>query len=163
MASLHASDTSSYAFWSSPQLDSIENKLHLRLDEPGKGAAESLLNSPRLSAIMAYREGMPPQAEIHQKLGDFAVVRDADAAVLIGGKLVGGKLSAPNEMRTIEGGTVKNSKSGDIIYIPWRSTSVANSARPADVPRTVQAPTESWLDGPDPFRVLERNAASGSG
>ncbi len=119
IASFAASPPSQFMFWNSAQLDSIENELHLRLDEPGLGAADSLLTSPRLSAVMAYREGMPPQAEIHQKVGDFAVVRDADAAVLIGGTLVGGKLSAPNEMRgTIEGGTIQKLKTGDIIYIP---------------------------------------------
>jgi len=119
VAPVPAGDRQEFLFWSASQLDNIEKKLHLHLDEPGKGANEKLMTSPKLSALMAYREGMPPQAEIHQKLGDFALIRDGDAAVLIGGKIADGKQSAPDEIRgTITGGTMQTLKAGDVIYIP---------------------------------------------
>jgi quercetin dioxygenase-like cupin family protein len=118
---LRAEDPMHFLVWKSARLDDVEKKLHLRLDEPGKGAHEDLIITRNHSAIMAYREGMPPQAEIHQKFGDFAFIRDGDVAVLVGGKLSHGETSAPDEVRgTIEGATLQRLKTGDLVYIPPR-------------------------------------------
>src|SRR6266853_840727 len=96
---LSAGEPAQFVYWSSADLDGTERKLHLKLDEPGLGASQSLIRLQSQSAILAYREGMPPKAEIHQKVGDFAFIRDGDASVLIGGTVFAAQESTANELR----------------------------------------------------------------
>ena len=57
---------------------------------------------------------------MHLKLADFITVRSGEGEVLIGGTIVDGKTSAPDELRgrAIEGGKSYKIAAGDVLYIP---------------------------------------------
>ena len=71
------------------------------------------------SATLIYRDG-PSEAEVHLKLADFITVRSGEGEIVIGGKIVDGKTSAPDELRgaSIEGGTRYKFSAGDALYVP---------------------------------------------
>jgi mannose-6-phosphate isomerase-like protein (cupin superfamily) len=117
-ALLPAADPPQFTFWSSAQQDELKKKLMTKLDE-SKGANETFVTAESYSGMMFYREGSAPQGEIHQKRSDFGWVRDGEGAVMVGGKLIDGKVTAPDEVRgTLEGGTKRQLSTGDIFYLP---------------------------------------------
>jgi mannose-6-phosphate isomerase-like protein (cupin superfamily) len=71
------------------------------------------------SATLIYRDG-PSEAEVHRTLADFITVRSGEGEVVVGGTIVDGKSSAPDELRgtSIQGGTRYRIAAGDILYIP---------------------------------------------
>ena len=71
------------------------------------------------SASVIYRTG-PSQSEVHQKLADFIFIREGEGSILVGGKMIGGKTTAQDELRgdSIEGGTRYPVAAGDTLYIP---------------------------------------------
>jgi mannose-6-phosphate isomerase-like protein (cupin superfamily) len=110
-----AADPSSFLFWRSTQLDDLETTLRLQVDAT-KAAHEQLLIAP--STAMFYWGGSR-EGEVHQKFGDFCLVRSGEGTVLIGGKLVGGKPSHSGDLHgTLEGGTMQQLATGDVFYIP---------------------------------------------
>ena len=68
---------------------------------------------------MFHRAG-PGLGEIHEKVAEMALVRSGSGAVVIGGKVVDGKVREPGEIRgpSIAGGTQIKVAAGDVIYIP---------------------------------------------
>lgn len=71
--------------------------------------------------MLAYREATG-SSEIHEHEADIFVVQQGDALIIIGGRMVGGHLQKPGELRGtgIEGGERHSLKTGDIIHIPAR-------------------------------------------
>ena len=69
--------------------------------------------------MLAYRESTG-SSEIHEHEADIFVIQDGDGAIVTGGKMVGGKVQKPGELRgsSIEGGEKTSLKKGDIIHIP---------------------------------------------
>ena len=59
-------------------------------------------------------------SEMHEKETDVFYIVDGDATFVTGGKMVGGKLSKPEQWlgTGIEGGTVHHLSKGDVIVIP---------------------------------------------
>ena len=71
------------------------------------------------SVQMVYRTGSG-EAEIHENLTDVMMVRSGEATLVVGGKAVGARSTAPGEIRgsSIEGGSSRKVAAGDIINIP---------------------------------------------
>jgi len=115
MAPLRAADPQTPIHWSASQLAATEAKIKSSVDPARHLGLERLLDS----ATLIYRDG-PSEAEVHQKLADFITVRAGEGEVIVGGTIVDGKSSAPDELRgpSIKGGTRYKVAAGDILYIP---------------------------------------------
>jgi mannose-6-phosphate isomerase-like protein (cupin superfamily) len=112
---LGAADPQTAIHWSASQLAATEAKIKSSVDPARHLGLERLLDS----ATLIYRDG-PSEAEVHQKLADFITVRAGEGEVVIGGTIVDGKSSAPDELRgpSMKGGTRYKLSAGDILYIP---------------------------------------------
>jgi mannose-6-phosphate isomerase-like protein (cupin superfamily) len=112
---LQAADPLRPVFWSASQLRDIDRKIASNVDPARHLGLERLLDS----ATVIHRTG-PSEAEVHQKLADFIVVRSGEGSVLVGGTIVEGRSSAPDELRgkAIDGGVRYTLAAGDTIYIP---------------------------------------------
>lgn len=84
-----------------------------------KVASETIANYGNYSFMVAHREGSG-EAEYHSTQADVFVVQNGEATLVVGGELVDGKTTAPNEMRApgIKGGTEKKIAAGDVVTIP---------------------------------------------
>jgi mannose-6-phosphate isomerase-like protein (cupin superfamily) len=102
-------------FWSARQLKEIDERLATRVS-PQTNMSGQRMNA---SVSMIYRTG-PSQAEAHEQDADFILVREGEGAILVGGKIIGGKTERPGEIRgdSIEGGTRYAVAAGDSLYIP---------------------------------------------
>jgi len=79
----------------------------------------NLVTAPDLTVLGSFRN-KPGEVEIHDKETDVFYVLDGAATFVTGGTMVGGKTSAPGQMRgtDIKGGEVHHLTKGDIIVIP---------------------------------------------
>jgi mannose-6-phosphate isomerase-like protein (cupin superfamily) len=82
-------------------------------------AGGRLGGGPDFAASGARRTG-PGQVEVHEKETDIFYIVDGEATFVTGGKMIGGKLTRPNQYlgTDIEGGHVHHLKKGDFISIP---------------------------------------------
>ena len=113
-----AADSSGAIFWSSSEMKNMDKDLAKKMDAT-KGALGTVITKPTYNAIVLHREGSG-QAEIHEKLSDFFIVRSGQAEILVGGKSIDAKPTAAGETRgtRVEGGTRYKLAPGDVIYIP---------------------------------------------
>jgi quercetin dioxygenase-like cupin family protein len=102
-------------FWSARQMADLGTEAGTRVSPDTHTAGVRLV----ASASMIYRAG-DSGSEIHEKQADFISVLEGEGAILVGGKMIGGKPGAADEIRgdSIEGGTRYPVKTGDTIYIP---------------------------------------------
>jgi len=102
-------------FWSAAQNKEFDQKATAKLNAERHLGMERLLDS----AFVAFRNGSG-EPELHVKQADLLLIRSGSGAVLIGGEMVGGKSTAPDEMRggTIKGGTKYPVSAGDVLYVP---------------------------------------------
>jgi len=114
-AALPAADPAQPMFWSSAQQKDFDTSALSKLNADRHLGTERLLDS----AFVAFRNGNG-EAEIHEKQADLLLIRSGQGTVLVGGKIVEGKPSAPDEVRgkSIEGGTKYPIAAGDVLYIP---------------------------------------------
>jgi mannose-6-phosphate isomerase-like protein (cupin superfamily) len=92
---------------------------------PADKVAAALKDGTRIAAgsdftaLGAKRTG-PGQVEVHEKETDTFYVIDGEATFVTGGKMIGGKISRPNQWlgTSIEGGETHHLKKGDFIEIP---------------------------------------------
>lgn len=112
---LPAADPSQPMFWSSAQQKDFDKLALSKLNADRHLGTERLLDS----AFVAYRNGSG-EAELHEKQADLLLIRSGEGTVLVGGKMIEGKPSAPDEVRgkSIEGGTRYPIAAGDVLYIP---------------------------------------------
>ena len=115
LVSVQAADPGQPLFWSASQLKDVDQKANAKLNPERHLGTERLLDS----AFVAFRNGSG-EAELHQKQADLIIVRSGAGAVLVGGKMIGGKQTAADEMRgtSIEGATKYPIAAGDTLYIP---------------------------------------------
>lgn len=92
---------------------------------PADKAAEILQKGGQVAAspdatISFNRRTGPGQSEIHDKETDTFYVLEGEATFVTGGKVVGGKTTAPNQTRGtgIEGGQTMQLKKGDVVIVP---------------------------------------------
>ncbi len=80
-------------------------------------ATAALPSGPQVLIARRDRTG---EVEVHAKLADQFIVQDGTATVLVGGRVEGGRETAPNERRggEIVGGTRYAVGPGDVMWIP---------------------------------------------
>jgi mannose-6-phosphate isomerase-like protein (cupin superfamily) len=115
VAVLRAADPATPLFWSAAQMKDIDKKANGKLNPERHLGTERLIDS----MFVAYRNGNG-EAELHEKLADLMLIHSGEGVVLIGGKMIEGKSTGPDEMRgkSIEGGTKYPIAAGDTLYIP---------------------------------------------
>lgn len=72
--------------------------------------------------LIAHRE-KSGQSEFHEKQADILIVRAGKGTIIVGGKMVDAKTTAPGELRgaSIEGGQKLSFSAGDVVHIPVRT------------------------------------------
>ena len=118
MFAVAAGDPPGFAFWPSAALKGFEKKLAPKLDEK-KVASEQLGKFGKHLVMVAHREGSG-ESELHETVADVFVAQSGEATLVVGGKLAGGKTTAPGEVRgtSIEGGVRRKLGAGDVAHIP---------------------------------------------
>jgi len=109
------SDPKTPVFWSAQRIKELAATMKPRVNPDTHNTGMSLIPS----ANLIYREG-DSGSEVHEKVADFIFVHEGEGAIVIGGKMIGGQTSAPDEIRgtSLEGGTRYTIAAGDSIYIP---------------------------------------------
>ena len=115
---LPAGDPPGFYLWKSAELKGFGKTLAPQMNDK-KVATQSIASYGNYSFMVAHREGSG-EAEYHATQADVFVVQSGEATLVVGGELVDGKTSAPNEMRaaSIKGGTEKKLAAGDVVTIP---------------------------------------------
>jgi uncharacterized RmlC-like cupin family protein len=110
-----------YDHWTAEQFRTREEVLH-RTIKSGL-ASETLGHWGNHLLLKTRREASNGQAELHETQADLIVVQSGQATIIIGGKIVNGKTTAPNEIRgtSIEGGERQALKAGDVVHVPVKT------------------------------------------
>jgi uncharacterized RmlC-like cupin family protein len=110
-----------YDRWSAGQFATHENSLHKGMKNGL--ASETLGTWGNHLLLKTRREGSSGQAELHEKQADLIVVQSGHATIVIGGRVLNGKTTAPNEIRgtSIEGGERQSLQAGDVLHIPAKT------------------------------------------
>jgi mannose-6-phosphate isomerase-like protein (cupin superfamily) len=111
-----AADSAPYKHITDRQLTDKGQELHGKM-QAGL-ASETLGDWGNHQVVAAHREATG-QAEYHENQADVIVVRKGAGSMVIGGKVVNGKTTAPGEIRgeKIDGGQTIDLKPGDVIHI----------------------------------------------
>ena len=85
-------------------------------------ANETLSNWGTHQLLVVHREATG-QAEYHETQADVIIVRSGSGSIKIGGKIMDGKTTAPNEIRGtwIEGAELHQLREGDVMHIPAKT------------------------------------------
>jgi mannose-6-phosphate isomerase-like protein (cupin superfamily) len=112
---VRAADPVKPMFWSAAQNKDFDKEATSRLNEERHLGTERLMDS----AFVAFRNGSG-EAELHVKQADLLLIRSGSGTVLIGGEMIEGKSTGPDEIRgkSITGGTRYPVVAGDTLYIP---------------------------------------------
>ena len=104
--------------WTAEQFATHEHALHK--DMKNGLASETLGTWGNHLLLKTRREASSGQAELHEKQADLIVVQSGHATIIIGGRVLNGKTTAPNEIRgtSIEGGEKQSLKAGDVLHVP---------------------------------------------
>jgi mannose-6-phosphate isomerase-like protein (cupin superfamily) len=115
---LPAGDPPGFYLWKSAELKGFGKTLAPKINDK-KFAAQALGSYANYTFNVAHREGSG-EAEYHATQADVFVVQSGEATLIVGGELVDGKTTAPNEMRaaSILGGTERKLAAGDVVTIP---------------------------------------------
>jgi mannose-6-phosphate isomerase-like protein (cupin superfamily) len=115
---LPAGDPPGFYLWKSAELKGFSKSLAPKINDK-KMASQSLGNYGNYTFNVAHREGSG-EAEFHATQADVFFVQSGEATLVVGGEMVDGKTSAPNEIRaaSIKGGTEKKLAAGDVVTIP---------------------------------------------
>lgn len=118
---LMAAEPAGFVVWPGAELKGYGGKLAPKMNA-GKVASERLASFGNHLAMIAHREA-DGEAELHEVQADVFVVQDGEATLVIGGEVVGGKTTAPGEIRapSIKGGDRRKLAVGDIVHIPART------------------------------------------
>jgi mannose-6-phosphate isomerase-like protein (cupin superfamily) len=118
-ALLLGADPAGFAFWSASDLKGMDKKLAPKMDPKVKVATAQLGTYGNHGFMMVYREA-DGEAELHQTQVDVFVVQNGEAELVLGGEMIGGKTTAPGEIRgpSIKGGRRMKLAPGDIAHIP---------------------------------------------
>jgi mannose-6-phosphate isomerase-like protein (cupin superfamily) len=115
---LFATAPAGVVVWPAADLKAYGKKLAPKMNER-KVATERLATYGNHYTLIAHREG-DGEAELHEREADFFVVQSGAATLVVGGEMVNGKTTAPNEVRgpSIKGGERKALAPGDVVHIP---------------------------------------------
>src|SRR5713101_762228 len=85
-----------YDHWTAEQLRSHEKTLHKAMKD---GLASETLGSWGNHLLLkTRRESSSGRAELHEKQSDLIIVQSGHATIIIGGKILNGQTTAPNEI-----------------------------------------------------------------
>ena len=100
--------------WKSSELSGFEQKLSGK-----KIGGQSLGKWANHNAGVNHREASG-EAEVHEHVVDFLLIRTGEATIVLGGKVQNPKTTAPGEIRgsAIDGGNRQKVGPGDIIHVP---------------------------------------------
>lgn len=89
-----------------------------------KGATLYNGNPERNYRVHTFHRDKPGEVEVHTKDTDVFYMLEGSATFVTGGTMVGGKDTAPNEIRgtSMDGGVVRQVGKGDVIIIPANVT-----------------------------------------
>jgi quercetin dioxygenase-like cupin family protein len=89
-----------------------------------KGATLYNGNPERNYRVQTFHRDKPGEVEVHTKDTDVFYMLEGSATFATGGAMVGGKDTAPNEIRgaSMDGGVVRQVGKGDVIIIPANVT-----------------------------------------
>ncbi len=95
------------------------------------GVASEVLANWGNHSFMVIRREADGQAEFHESQADIIIIRAGSATMKIGGKVIGGKTTAPGEIRgtSIEGGEIVQLNPGDVIHVNPKTPHQALLAR----------------------------------
>lgn len=112
-----AADPAGYSQYTAKQLTDKEQELHGKMQS---GLASEKLGDWGNHQVMAVHREATGQAEYHETQADVIMVRKGEGSLVVGGKVVDGKTTAPGEIRgeKIDGGETHEIKAGDVIHIP---------------------------------------------
>jgi mannose-6-phosphate isomerase-like protein (cupin superfamily) len=115
---LPAGDPPGFYMWKSAELKGFAKTLAPKMSDK-KVATQPLGSFGNYMFNVAHREGTG-EAEYHATQADVFFVQSGECTLVVGGELVDGKTTAPNEMRapSIKGGTEKKLAAGDVVTIP---------------------------------------------
>jgi mannose-6-phosphate isomerase-like protein (cupin superfamily) len=73
---------------------------------------------PAAKTVIVRRDG-PGEVEVHDRLNDVGIVQAGGATLIVGGRVEGGRETAPNERRggTLVGGRSTDLHPGDLFWI----------------------------------------------
>ena len=115
---LFAADPAGVVVWKASDLEAKEKELAGKMSDK-MIASETLATFGNHLTMLAHREG-DGEVEVHDKMADVFFIESGDATLIVGGTVVGGHTSAPNETRgsSITGGVKKTLGAGDAVHIP---------------------------------------------
>jgi mannose-6-phosphate isomerase-like protein (cupin superfamily) len=113
---MFAASPSGFNEWSREELKKQGDALKGAKD----GAVSNVLANWGNHQLLVIHREATGQAEFHAKQVDVIVVRSGHASIKIGGKILDGKTTAPNEIRgtSIEGAEIHSLKEGDVMHVP---------------------------------------------
>jgi mannose-6-phosphate isomerase-like protein (cupin superfamily) len=116
-----AAGPAGYDYWTAEQFAAHEEALHKSMKDGLAG--ETLGTWGNHLLLKTRREAGGGQAEWHERYADLIVVQSGHATIIIGGKILNGRATAPNEIRgtSIEGGERQSLKTGDVLHIPAKT------------------------------------------
>jgi mannose-6-phosphate isomerase-like protein (cupin superfamily) len=114
---LAGAEPAGYKYWSAAELKSMSRTLSHKSD--ARTSNEDLANWGADRALIVHRSGTG-SAEVHEHDSDLIIVISGAGTLVIGGKLQGGKTTAPGEIRgpSIESGEKQPIAAGDVMHIP---------------------------------------------
>ncbi|MDP9055158.1 MAG: cupin domain-containing protein [Acidobacteriota bacterium] len=115
-ASLWAADPEGFAMYKASELQA--RAMAAKLDA-NKSSADRMATWGNHGLLLVRREG-DGAAELHLTQADVITVVSGEGTLIVGGTVVDGKTTAPNEIRgkSIDGGVRKAMAAGDVIHIP---------------------------------------------
>jgi uncharacterized RmlC-like cupin family protein len=116
-----AAGPAGYDHWTAEQFAARDEALNKAMKDGL--ASETLGTWGNHLLLKTRREGSSGQAEWHERYADLIVVQSGHAMIIIGGKILNGQTTAPNEIRgkSIEGGERLSLKAGDVLHIPAKT------------------------------------------
>lgn len=96
-----------------------ENTKVTYADHDKVSKAGAIVTDPDFT-VQVIRRTAAGQVEVHAKETDIFYVTEGAATVITGGTMIGGKTTAPNQIRgtSIQGGETHHLAKGDVIVIP---------------------------------------------
>jgi mannose-6-phosphate isomerase-like protein (cupin superfamily) len=104
--------------WKASELKAKDQELAGKMSDKHV-ASETLANFGNHLTMAAHRDG-DGEVEVHEKMADVFFIEAGEATLILGGTVVGGHTTAPNEIRgaSITGGEKKTLGAGDAVHIP---------------------------------------------
>jgi mannose-6-phosphate isomerase-like protein (cupin superfamily) len=109
--------------WTPASLKEVERSVKSEADASSSHMADRHLADFPQDTLILVRRQADGVVELHETQADVFVVQSGSATLLVGGTMVGGETTAPNERRngTIRDGIKRKLSVGDIVRIPART------------------------------------------